>query len=291
MENNTEELIKHFNSLGYFERRLAIARVFKPKLKRFLYKYKSIHPDNEQSKKELRDLLVESRLWLSSPTDFNDPFDMAAHIIVDTDARKRRKHFSTFLTNEGVPYAKREQLVKNAMRKPFHTFKEDMKRIYQKHINKVGVFSFSSDPKNILMWSHYAQEHTGICIQFELAKDFSMLCQALPVKYRYDYPIVTWPNNFADNISKAVLQKHKGWEYEQEHRIVRPKEANTYLRFKPQTILRIIIGCDTDADYKEILTSVLEERRCAKLPPVQLLYARRHETKYQLSVMKESKSG
>ena len=37
-------------------------------------------------------------------------------------------------------------------------------------VNKMGVCSFGADPSNILMWSHYTDHHTGVCIQLELAK-------------------------------------------------------------------------------------------------------------------------
>ncbi len=36
----------------------------------------------------------------------------------------------------------------------------------------IGVICFSSNYDNILMWSHYANNHKGICIEFDLNDSF-----------------------------------------------------------------------------------------------------------------------
>jgi hypothetical protein len=46
---------------------------------RFLYKFRAA-PDTSDSIRSITDILLNSTLWLSSPTDFNDPFDMAVKI-------------------------------------------------------------------------------------------------------------------------------------------------------------------------------------------------------------------
>lgn len=286
MDKLVEEWLSYVHNLPYFERRLEIALKKKPRWNRFLYKYKSI--DDEQSVDRVRDILVRSRLWLSSPVDFNDPFDMSAATVVNANARERRERFNTLLKELGVPYKEREQKVKALVRKPIDELKKEFEASYQENIKKVGVFSFAGDPKNILMWSHYAQNHTGICIQFELARDFLTLSSAAPVTYSSDYPEVTWINSFPESIGKAVMQKHLGWSYENEHRIVRPREAHKYLPIDPQAIVGIIMGCRTSSACRKTIEKILEERHCAKMPPVQLFFAQKHGSRYQLSVFRES---
>ena len=36
----------------------------------------------------------------------------------------------------------------------------------EKDINNFGAFSMSQLKDNILMWSHYANQHKGFCIEF-----------------------------------------------------------------------------------------------------------------------------
>ncbi len=59
---------------------------------RFLYKFRPLSANNTERIDHLRDYLVHSRLWLSSPAAFNDPFDMRGHFIFDGQPRDKRKH-------------------------------------------------------------------------------------------------------------------------------------------------------------------------------------------------------
>ena len=62
--------------------------------------------------------------------------------------------------------------------------------------------SFGGDPRNILMWSHYAANHKGLCLQFELTRDIDNFVFAMPVQYSEDYPIVNWVD--ASSIATAL---------------------------------------------------------------------------------------
>lgn len=249
----------------------------------------SIDPEKEKSADRVRDVLVKSRLWLSSPIDFNDPFDMSANMTVSDDPRERRERVKTLLKEMGLRYSEREKRVKKFNRKPVDELTDFLASSYRKNIEEVGIFSFSADPKNILMWSHYAQHHTGICIQFELARDFPMLCSAVSVDYSSVYPEITWgKKNYRDMFAKTVLNKHEGWRYEKEYRIVRPGEAHTYLPINPQAVVGIITGCRMLSDYESKLKDILQERLDAKLPSLKLYFAGQHKSKYKLSILRKS---
>jgi hypothetical protein len=67
----------------------------------FLYKYFS--SDRRHSHENLRDVIVGSVLRLDSPSDFNDPFEMAAHFVMtSTDEQKRAR--SESLAREQAPH-------------------------------------------------------------------------------------------------------------------------------------------------------------------------------------------
>ena len=70
-----DRLIHELRQLSYKERRGMFACQTYP---RYLYKFKAI-PDKDSA--HLEDILLHSRLYLSSPRQFNDPFDMAADIV------------------------------------------------------------------------------------------------------------------------------------------------------------------------------------------------------------------
>lgn len=119
-------------------------------------------------------------------------------------------------------------------------------------LNKVGVISFSQNKENLLMWSHYANEHKGIIIgisQFDGENIFENLFQvqspntsylainyplidgiARPVTYRkglryrndkFDYDYSNISVDGCDYLVYEILmQKSEEWIYEQEYRIV-----------------------------------------------------------------------
>ena len=76
-------------------RRLKLVNAMSPRqpYPRVLYKYRPISlPNMPEQIRQLRDYLVESRLWLSSPSAFNDPFDMRGNFKFDGKSQLKRKH-------------------------------------------------------------------------------------------------------------------------------------------------------------------------------------------------------
>lgn len=122
----------------------------------------------------------------------------------------------------------------------------------EEHKNHIGVISLTEAKDNLLMWAHYAYEHSGICVGFSRHKFtggmFLNLIQPdillstsldgygpfdgvpVPVMYRkqpryrvdkFDYDYSNISAEGADKILFEVfLQKSEEWIYEKEHRIV-----------------------------------------------------------------------
>ena len=85
------------------------------------------------------------------------------------------------------------------------------------------ICSFSETMDNILMWSHYANSHTGFCIGYnfkEVNNDFTELM--LPVRYsnnRFEISDSYFPKINELILMDALTRKFKSWEYEKEWRI------------------------------------------------------------------------
>jgi hypothetical protein len=274
--------IDHVQNLPYFERRLKIAHKFVPRVSRFLYKYKSIDEADPISAERLRDLLVRSRLWLSSPADFNDPFDMSARIVANASGKELLERVKALLEIYNLSRRERERRRRILMRAPIAKLESALGEIYDKNKARVGIFSFAGDAKNILMWSHYAKDHTGVCIQFERARDFKTFSGAVSVDYSSEYPEINWVKDFRESLSTVMLRKHEGWFYEKESRIVVAGGAHTYKWFDPKAVVGVILGCRSTAGGRAIIDSILKERQIANLPPVRLYLAQKHNSKYRL---------
>jgi len=95
----------------------------------------------------------------------------------------------------------------------------------------VGVFSASKTIKNILLWSHYAESHSGFAVAFDSEHDFF---KKNGIGTRKGFQDVKYENKRArfDFLKMGIEPdifyiKSPDWEYEQEIRMIRDhKEAD-----------------------------------------------------------------
>jgi hypothetical protein len=105
----------------------------------------------------------------------------------------------------------------------------------------VGVFCGSTKLDDILMWSHYADSHRGICIEFD--GTLSLMAHAQKVQYaRERVPINPYEDSHEVMMGKALLTKSEQWSYECEWRLIRYKGGPGVVQFRPANLTGIIIG-------------------------------------------------
>ena len=152
--------------------------------------------------------------------------------------------------------------------------------------NVVRVSCFTTNSNSVVMWSHYAKQHTGICIEFSgssmvASAEFFELVH--PVRYAeklFDFTqVFSFSAPEADAEYGPVLaacHKSKEWEYENEWRLVstdpkRQKEPKFSLNacgIKPG---RIILGARIDQADRAAIEDVA---RKISVPVVQAKLAK-----------------
>ena len=95
--------------------------------------------------------------------------------------------------------------------------------------NKIGIVSFSETNDNLLMWSHYADNHRGIVVAFDTSHDFfkkdgSKSRELGRVHYRKDR-MKALPQRFKNGFhmsdsTRIYFEKSDEWIYEKEHRLI-----------------------------------------------------------------------
>lgn len=122
----------------------------------------------------------------------------------------------------------------------------------QKEIAKRRIYCLTEDPLSTLMWSHYAADHTGICLEFHLSNLLFMKVRG--VAYNEQFPAIT-PNEFFDRALEMILTKAQCWEYEREFRLVggphfqegEPlKTYDDFFKLPPLALMSVIVGCRGD---------------------------------------------
>lgn len=136
-------------------------------------------------------------------------------------------------------------------------------RLRLKLAANLGVVCFSECPTQILMWSHYADSHKGICLEFD--------SKQLPIRgwKKYSYHRVNYvKQRMIDVISvgytNATLQlltcKSTDWAYEQERRLVTIKGPG-FQDTRIPAITAITLGAKITENPIELRTSLLSAIR------------------------------
>lgn len=171
--------------------------------------------------KYLLQSLVNSELHFARPETLNDPFDCR----VDFHASLERAIIRAEGTNHERLKGLREIMNED--------LKSDEIRAF---VENIGVCSFSLTLENTLMWSHYADNHRGVCLTYGFPKAFfdetvNDILGIVGVDYGID-PLSDWFLHVLDEhmpfdrfirllIKKAFTVKAELWRHEEEVRIVR----------------------------------------------------------------------
>ncbi len=180
-----------------------------------LFRYYSLR---EAKRAELSALLKEGNLWLSNPRFFNDPFDLLPRfdelvqktlekaLTIDHALHRRSSHepFEQFLERR----KKRVQTVyANTRFKYPSMFRNDVGKSF-------GVACFSAEVEDVLMWSHYADSHSGIAIEFD-THDPAFSGRLGMVRY-----VTSRPQFRPEAAADILFSKDREWSREKEARCV-----------------------------------------------------------------------
>jgi len=153
-----------------------------------------------------------------------------------------------------------------------------------------SIFCLSETHDNLLMWSHYAQHHTGAVIKFlALPEVDSPLIVAQPVRYTSQVPRLTFSRlmdfdaALRETLNTITLTKSEVWAYEREWRIVttlRDKaQAHEILPFAPEEVGAVYLGCKIDENDKNEIIAITRR----KYPQAKIFQAEKHEREFALA--------
>ena len=102
-------------------------------------------------------------------------------------------------------------------------FDEEISVNIQEHYSNImGFLCFSKNWKNPVLWSHYADKHEGICMEFDIPDRFLK-----KIEYKRELTIIdASDNDWRTNFAQATLAKYEHWSYEEEYRI--PVQLNSH---------------------------------------------------------------
>jgi hypothetical protein len=219
----------------------------------YLYKFRSIN-------KWLIEGIVKNTIYFAHPAELNDPFDCQVDLggalsRAIAEAKGDRHDFlKRFLDNE--------EFINN----------------WHNVIGNMGVFSFSLYRQAILeetlMWSHYAEEHRGVCFQYVIPETFikklmddsedTRLVCAAEVDYSEDgfvefllqAPLIDYDFTAA-LLRKYLFKKSPSWRHENEGRMLLRRSGTLHL--PPRCLKSVCFGVRSSVSDRELVRKLASD--------------------------------
>ncbi len=270
------------------------------------YKYQSLEEcydkDGNCKNYTLRNL-AQHQLYFNDPNNFNDPFD--CRIRVDFAGTKEQWIDLLCEKYECSPRQAEEKV---------NGFKKEDNGLVCPHdasqyLKVPIVCCFSSKCDNILMWSHYADSHQGICLGFEGSDEneyYSMLLYKSDTdkspslgEFReviYDPSDDLCVVNIFDNphennkiADERIFTKLHAWEYESEYRMILPEphiREPRVLKYDKSCLKRVIFGLKIDERDVIRIYNIINKNYLKEGFEVEFFKAKEKNCNYELKIEK-----
>lgn len=211
----------------------------------------NVYKFSESKIKRLNETLDSPYIWASSVINFNDPFEFKVAFDWSKESEETMRRYF-----EDNPASSEDEF-----QQWFHSLTDNNKwfqaiSLRQALVNELALCCFTKDFNNHLLWSHYAKNHEGFCIEFDISciqEVTGFLCQG-PVKYSKKKPVFNpLKGSKEDSINSllalVVFNKSESWSYEEEFRVVFKTPGKKILA--PNSIKRVFIGCRASNELKD----------------------------------------
>lgn len=250
----------------------------------------------------------------SSPLKFNDPFDHQIGFSFDLNAeqfgQKLFEKMEQIVFGEEPEFKEPTLISTLAMglrsikdRIPKDEFTNDLTAATSKiagnlddHLNTLTsmiieqsihsrVLCVSECHDNVVMWSHYGDQHQGVVLQLQCIDEIdNTLLAARKVEYSHELPrfpsldsyiqhlFGEEPMDIAELSEKVAFTKHKDWSYEKEWRVhipllyEPPGDGHSIYIEDPRVFGAVYLGClISDENAGQVIEAVREHIPAAKI--------------------------
>lgn len=249
-------------------------------LPQYLFKYITWEKDFHKR------MIIENEIFFTSAKNFNDPFDSSVPLRYDLGTEEQildlyKSHIKR--DHLHLSSSEIERVAINEMRinkvKDHKVIERNLDSQRKWAIEKYGIFAMTSEYKNILLWSHYADSHQGICVRFNCERFLEfiridcvknkLLIVWDKIDYQTDYPLLN-PFELNDNdvVLKSLLIKSYDWKYENEFRFILFDNPNKAIIIPDGIIDQVILGCNISDKDKNTLVEVTKEKNIELLQSI-----------------------
>ena len=258
-------------------------------LEETVYRYRAV---NEW----LKPILTQDELYFATPEACNDPFDCRFELSLDDSVEGLR----VFLAEQRV-VSQTMQLVGDSYRGPMpeelapsarlatmtdaelsayadkvykqfslgdSEWQQNTKHTLEGARNRIGICCFAGRGDNLLMHAHYADQHTGCCLEFQI-RDHEGNRQSIFEEHGLDFgdviyqdpppSVLLYEMGTLESIRRVTLTKHSRWAYEEEVRVLRFRGPGK-VRYRREALRGLIFGYKTPKEKVDLVLGWLGAR-------------------------------
>lgn len=228
------------------------------------YKYRSV---SGEAAHWVERSILHNEVFFAPASAFNDPFELKPVFSLDASRERQREDFIRLSKKydpgltEQEHEAEADRVMATSMApENINLTRSAIQELHSRAITEsVGIYCVSTKNYDILMWSHYADSHRGICLEFEGLSTF--MAHAQQVHYSAErFPINPYNDSQDAMMSKALLTKSEHWSYEAEWRLCRYQGGPGVVKFHPENLTGIIIGALAPRTTIDMVRGWIRER-------------------------------
>lgn len=278
-----------------------------------LYRYRSL--TTEYWVDDLESSISENKVWCNPLSEQNDPFEGNPFYSQDRPIAVREwlkkfyansQNIGKIVTGATMPIPSKSdgnrRMIKEMLGPTLFAanhYLATVNLMLSLWSKKNSISCFCAESKSILMWSHYADAHGGICVEWERTGElinFNTIFLA-PVIYAKERGEITTTDVLAllhwvgascyelsdknehdyfepgfETIKKLVLQKSADWFYEREWRLVSLSNNSSGYKVVPgYQVSRVLLGANISLEVRGHVEKVVDGR----VPVVELAVSQR----------------
>jgi hypothetical protein len=208
------------------------------------------------------EMLINRELYFARPDQLNDPYDCRLNI----------------RDSLGAAIARAGQIQNRALRERLQRLRgiDDVYEKMDHDLSILGVFSLSRTPTHVLLWSHYAQNHTGFCAGFRFSDALTThhgphgIIGATDIGYSTSNPFIEffeevassstapeWDDVWQTLLAVGMAAKADTWRYEEEVRILRRESG--LVPFSAVELNEIVFGLNMPTRSRDTVRRILSD--------------------------------
>lgn len=228
-------------------------------MRRYIYRYKYL-----ANMAGIAGVIGEGTIKFTNPREFNDPFDCMPSSKAGAFKGMKEKNPRLYDATLGGIENPAQRLVAINRMHGMMRHKVISGEFLDLLISDASVLSLSRIPDSILMWSHYADFHRGVVVEFKIPVDINYSTtqeaqynlMALDVVYSKERPVFEVGVSPADPdtiVNTLFLAKSDVWSYEGESRVLRNRGGGGILPYNKKLLSSVIVGPKSNY-LKEVLS-------------------------------------